>query len=101
MHTIAFISLLQVRFDRVALCAVQYILAYAVVKLGGKALMRRGVHNPSDADRRFRFMPSTCSEPCRPAVPTDGVQFFLDVGSGGRLGSESVDGMLWNPVEQD
>ena len=28
------------------------------------------LHNPAHVDRRFRWMPSTRSEPCRPAVPT-------------------------------
>jgi hypothetical protein len=27
------------------------------------------MHNPGHADHRFRRMPSTCSEPCRPLVP--------------------------------
>jgi hypothetical protein len=34
------------------------------------------LHNPGHADHRFRWMPSTCSDPCRPVVPTHGVQFF-------------------------
>ncbi len=55
------------------------------------------LHNPAHADHRFRWMPSTCSDPCRPVVPTHGVQFFWNVGIGGRHGLESVDGMLQNP----
>jgi hypothetical protein len=58
------------------------------------------MHNPGHADHRFRWMPSTHSGPCRPPVPTHGVQFFLDAGIGGRLASESVvDGMLPNAEE--
>jgi DNA replication protein DnaC len=57
------------------------------------------VHNPGHADHRFRWMPSTHSGPCRPTVPTHGVQLFLDAGIDGRLASESVDGMLRNPEE--
>jgi hypothetical protein len=57
----------------------------------------RAVHNPGHADHRFRWMPSTCSDPCRPAVPTHGVQFFWNAGIGGRHALESVDGMLRNP----
>jgi hypothetical protein len=48
------------------------------------------------------------SDGCRPAIPghadhllrQHGVQFFRSTGSGGRLGLESVDGMLWNPEQQ-
>ncbi len=54
------------------------------------------LHNPGHADHRFRWMPSTRSRACRPVVPTHGVQFFQGAGIGGRLGSESVDGMLRN-----
>lgn len=57
----------------------------------------RPLHNPGHADHRFRWMPSTHYGPCRPPVPTRGVQFFLDAGIGGRLASESVNGMLRNP----
>ena len=59
------------------------------------------LHNPGHADHRFRWMPSTHFEACRPAVPAHGVQFFRGTGIGGRLGSESVDGMFRNPEEQD
>jgi len=34
-----------------------------------RRLPRRGVHVPAHADYRFRWMPSTRSEPCRPPVP--------------------------------
>jgi hypothetical protein len=42
-------------------------------------------------------MPTIDSDGCRPPVPTHGVQFFLEAGIGGRLASESVDGMLRDP----
>ena len=37
---------------------------------GVKIPKASGVHNPAHADHRFRWMPSTRSEPCRPPVPT-------------------------------
>ncbi len=52
------------------------------------------MHDPAHADHRIRWMPSTRSEPCRPVGPIDGIQFSPDAGIGGRLGSDSVDGML-------
>jgi hypothetical protein len=64
-------------------------------------MLQTGLHNPGHADHRIRWMPSTRSGPCRPAVPTDGVHFFPDAGFGGRLGSDSVDGMLQISKEQD
>jgi glyoxylase-like metal-dependent hydrolase (beta-lactamase superfamily II) len=57
------------------------------------------LHNPGHADHRFRWMPSTHSGQCRPPDLTRGVQFFPEAGIGGRLASESVDGMLRNPQE--
>ena len=65
----------------------------------GLVALKRRMHNPGHVDHRFRWMPTTCSGPCRPPVPTHGVRFFLGAGIGGRLGSESVDGMLRNPGE--
>ena len=56
----------------------------------------------------IRAMPTMDSDGCRPPVPGHAdhlfrqyvVQFFRDTGIGGRLGLESVDGMLWNPEQQ-
>jgi len=54
-------------------------------------------------------MPTIGSDGCRPPFLNHadqlfrqhGVQFFLDTGIGGRLGLESVDGMLRNPEKKD
>ena len=56
----------------------------------------------------IRAMPTIDSDGCRPPVPdhadhlfrSHGVQFFRGAGIGGRLGSDSVDGMLRNLNEQ-
>jgi hypothetical protein len=56
------------------------------------------------SDCIIRVMPTIDSDGCRPLVLDHadhlfrwhGVQFFQDAGIGGRLGSESVDGMLRN-----
>jgi hypothetical protein len=53
-------------------------------------------------------MPTIDSDGCRPPIlghadhllGQHGVQYFRNTGSGGRLGLESVDGMLWNPEQQ-
>jgi hypothetical protein len=53
-------------------------------------------------------MPTIDSDGCRPPVPgyadhlfrQQGVQFFRNTGIGGRLGLESVDGMLQNLGQQ-
>jgi hypothetical protein len=53
-------------------------------------------------------MPTIDSDGCRPPNPgradhllrQQGVQFFGNSGIGGRLGLESVDGMLQNPGQQ-
>ena len=57
----------------------------------------------------IRAMPTIDSDGCRPSVLShadhpfrwDGAQFFQDAGIGGRLDSESVDGMLRNPEKKN
>jgi hypothetical protein len=57
----------------------------------------------------IRAMPTIDSDGCRPPVlghavhafRWHGVQFFGDTGIGGRLGLESVDGMLRNPEKKN
>ena len=57
----------------------------------------------------IRAMPTIDSDGCRPPVLShadhpfrwDGVQFSRDAGIGGRLDSESVDGMLRNPEKKN
>jgi hypothetical protein len=70
-----------------------------LINIVQKKEKKNELHNPGLADHRFRWMPSTHSGPCRPPVLTHGVQFFREAGIGGRLASESVDGMLRNPEE--
>jgi len=45
----------------------------------------------------FRSMSTTDSDPCRPPIPVHAVHFLVNVGIGGRLASDSVDGMRRNP----
>jgi hypothetical protein len=51
-------------FEPVTVTKVAYALLSVVAILG------LWLHNPTHADHRFRWMPSTRSGPCRPAVPT-------------------------------
>ena len=63
----------------------------------------------SPEDCIIRAMPTIDSDGCRPPVLShvdhpfrwDGVQFSRDAGIGGRLDSESVDGMLRNPEKKN